>query len=110
MSQIENDADRLGNETTYYILSPYKALLAHSLKITLFMFAAYILSANTLFFCIMVPIYVLCGYLYYKLWLLCKKHALKPLPFLFSIILLNIPFFAASFFVRSLFAALIAYL
>ncbi|MBQ8910995.1 MAG: hypothetical protein IJY89_00310 [Clostridia bacterium] len=110
MARSENENDRLNGEgTVYYILSPYRSLLSRGIKITLIVFAAYILSANTLLFCIMVPIYVLCGHIYYKLWLLCKKHAVRLLPFLLSILVLNIPFWVASFFVRQAANAMIAY-
>ncbi|MBQ7847387.1 MAG: hypothetical protein IJZ37_00270 [Clostridia bacterium] len=111
MGARENDAERLESErAVYYILSPYRALLSRALRITCIMFAAYLFSANSLLFCVLVPVYTLGVYLYHKLWLLCKTHAFKLPPFLLSIILLNIPFLALSVLIRQMIAQLILYI
>ena len=106
---MQNSEDHL-DQLTYYILSPYKALFSKILKITLILFVAYIFSANALFFCIMVPIYVLGIYLYCKLWILCKRHAIKAFPFISVIVLCNVPFLLLSFQIRFLVSELIAHL
>ena len=104
----ESSNDRLENErAVYYILSPYRALLSRALRITLIMFAAYLFSANSLLFCVLVPVYTLGVYLYYKLWLLCKSHAFKLFPYVLSIVLLNLPFALCSFIIRQLITELI---
>ena len=111
MSKIENSSDRLNSDNTvYYILTPYKALISRTLKITYFAFAAYIFSANEVLFCIMMPVYILCFYLYCKLWLMCKKHTFKPLPFITFMVLFNIPFIVLSFYIRALFLNLFSFL
>jgi len=111
MGKIENSSDRLQSaNATYYILTPYKAVLLKAFKITLIVSLAYVFSANTLLLCIMVPIYVLCIYMYHKLWLICKKHCFKPLPFVFCILILNVPFIIISFYIRLLFHFIVEHL
>ena len=108
MKRIEDSTDRLQSiNATYYIFTPYKAILSKAIKITLIVFLSYIFSANTLLLCILVPIYVLCLYMYYNLWLVCKRHRFKLLPYVICILVLNIPFLIISFVVRSLFMFLI---
>ena len=111
MSARERQSERINDGgTVYYILSPHSALLFQALKITLIAFAAYIFSANLFLFGVMVPIYSFCLLLYHKLWVRCKHHGYKAFPFALVLVLLNTPFFIASFFIRHGVQALIAML
>ena len=90
----------------YYIQTPHGSLFFLALRITLFAFVGYIFSVHYLIALILLPLYGVCFYLYYKLWLILKRHHFKLFPVVLCLVFLNIPFLAASFFVRSLFFAI----
>lgn len=89
------------NGNICHICVPRRAMFGYALKVTLLMFAAYLLSVNLLMTAILVPVYIIGIYLYYGFWLICRNHGYRLIPVAAVVLLMNTPAALAAVMLRS---------
>lgn len=71
------------------------------------MFLLYLVSAHPIVTAIILPAYVIVLNLYYLFWKITKKYGFRLPPFIFSLVMLNIPAFFLAKYLRTMLISII---